>query len=579
MKKKLLNKTIVIGIIILFIGASILSSTSGKFEKISHENKIAFFRGNYLEIDWLETINNLRTKIANSNQLEIIREFPFDSSNWTSTELVSTESQENSSWCSIASDNSGTIHAVWLDETDYMGSGSDLDIFYKTRSSDGVWTTTEVVSSESSIESDLPAMAVESDGTVHVTWDEFNETTGDLYYKMKPSGGSWTTAECISSELSDYSGISSIAVDPDGTVHVAMMGLTGEDYDIFYKMKPEGGSWTTAELVTYDSTGITFTPAIDVESDGCVHISWAEVDPSYYFSNIYYKMKPAGGSWTDAEAVTQSNTLSYYPSMVVDQTGGIHITWCEFTASYFMYICYKNKPDGGSWSTKDVLSSNGFAISSSIDVESDGTVHVVFDELDSLQGWMWIFYRMKPSGGNWSTTELVTDDFDGDGFFPSIVVDHTDVVHVSWQGMLSVFEEDIYYKNSGYVNQPPEIPTITGKINGKAGKEYEYIFNTIDPNGNDVYYIIDWGDETSEITIGPFPSGENASANYTWSKKDNYMIRAKAKDTFDAESDWGTLNVTMPKIKLFNFNLNLLNWLFDRFPYIFPILRYSLGLS
>ncbi|MFW6149157.1 MAG: hypothetical protein ACOC6D_04795, partial [Atribacterota bacterium] len=71
-------------------------------------------------------------------------------------------------------------------------------------------------------------------------------------------------------------------------------------------------------------------------------------------------------------------------------------------------------------------------------------------------------------------------------------------------------------------------------------------------------------------------SGKVITVNHTWDEKGDYTIRAKAKDTKDLESDWGTLDVTMPKNKVFNFNL--LEWLFERFPNAFPILRHLLGL-
>jgi hypothetical protein len=34
----------------------------------------------------------------------------------------------------------------------------------------------------------------------------------------------------------------------------------------------------------------------------------------------------------------------------------------------------------------------------------------------------------------------------------------------------------------------------------------------------------------------------------------------------------------MPKNKAFNFNFNLLSWLFERFPRMFPIMRQLFGL-
>jgi hypothetical protein len=75
--------------------------------------------------------------------------------------------------------------------------------------------------------------------------------------------------------------------------------------------------------------------------------------------------------------------------------------------------------------------------------------------------------------------------------------------------------------------------------------------------------------------IGPYGSGEEVTINHTWSKRGNYNIKAKAKDALGAESNWGTLYVSMPKNKAFN---PLFLRFLENHPCMFPILRHLLGL-
>jgi len=128
-------------------------------------------------------------------------------------------------------------------------------------------------------------------------------------------------------------------------------------------------------------------------------------------------------------------------------------------------------------------------------------------------------------------------------------------------------------------NHPPNPPIITGPTSGKVEVEYDYTFVTNDPDGDDVSYYIEWGDGSIENWIGPYNSGDEITLSHTWNEKDTYIIRCKAKDIYDQESDWATLEVSMPKDKPSYFNFNLLEWLFERFPYAFPMLRYLLGLT
>jgi hypothetical protein len=96
-------------------------------------------------------------------------------------------------------------------------------------------------------------------------------------------------------------------------------------------------------------------------------------------------------------------------------------------------------------------------------------------------------------------------------------------------------------------NSPPNKPIINGSISGRSGIEYEYTFSSIDPNGDNIYYIIDWGDNSLYDMIGPYISGDMVKAKHMWGEQGIYRIRVKAKDNFGFESDWAFLTVTMPK--------------------------------
>jgi len=95
----------------------------------------------------------------------------------------------------------------------------------------------------------------------------------------------------------------------------------------------------------------------------------------------------------------------------------------------------------------------------------------------------------------------------------------------------------------------PTPPTIHGFTDGKVEQQYSYTVDTTDPNGDDVYYFIDWGDNTNSSWIGPYPSGEVITESHTWSEKGKYTIQAKVKDVNEWESDWATLKVTVSKNK------------------------------
>lgn len=195
-----------------------------------------------------------------------------------------------------------------------------------------------------------------------------------------------------------------------------------------------------------------------------------------------------------------------------------------------------------------------------------------------------ILIEIPRVGESWITTT------NNDGYYnltieaPLILDDTPSDYEFGSDGIIvRCFFEDLYgYKIKSLsilADFPPEAPQINGQINGKINTLYEYSFYSVDPDGDDVYLWIEWGDGTVEQDdwIGPYSSGEKITISHSWAEKGDYEIKAKTKEINGAESKWGTLKVTMPIIKSFGFNFNLFSWFFNHFPNVFPIIQRILG--
>ena len=119
-------------------------------------------------------------------------------------------------------------------------------------------------------------------------------------------------------------------------------------------------------------------------------------------------------------------------------------------------------------------------------------------------------------------------------------------------------------------NNPPDVPEINGSTKGIVGSQYTYKFVTTDPEGDDVYYFIFWGDGNNSGWLGSYNSSVQISVSYNWSEKGTYHIRAKAKDVYGNESGWATLTVTIPRIRIL-INSRLIQML-ERFPLLTKLL-------
>jgi len=103
---------------------------------------------------------------------------------------------------------------------------------------------------------------------------------------------------------------------------------------------------------------------------------------------------------------------------------------------------------------------------------------------------------------------------------------------------------------------PPDPPIIDGPSSGYVGETLTYEFVSEDPDGDDIYYYIDWGDGLVDED-GFLPSGQPLIISHIWSEPGIYSIRAKAKDSNDLESGWSDpfpVNITVqpfePSIKI-----------------------------
>ena len=126
-------------------------------------------------------------------------------------------------------------------------------------------------------------------------------------------------------------------------------------------------------------------------------------------------------------------------------------------------------------------------------------------------------------------------------------------------------------------NHPPDKPIAPiGPIKGTIWKKCSYQSQTTDPEEDKVEYLFDWGDGTDSGWLGPYNSGEVCKTSHRWIIKGSYNVKVKARDMKGLESEWSeSLTVAIPKNKPIDFIF--LEWLINRFPNAFPILRYIFG--
>jgi hypothetical protein len=159
-----------------------------------------------------------------------------------------------------------------------------------------------------------------------------------------------------------------------------------------------------------------------------------------------------------------------------------------------------------------------------------------FDDISLAAGKWWAeFYPTATDNIFWLTsTKAGTSE---------VYCSQPDLGYPKWTAGHTAFS-GVYYDVSfvltgGSANQPPVTPPApTGPTSGSTGVSYSFSATTTDPDGDDIYFMFDWGDGNQSSWLGPYSSGGTATASHAWASAGSYAVTVKAKDTNGAESGW-----------------------------------------
>jgi outer membrane protein assembly factor BamB len=378
--------------------------------------------------------------------------------------------------------------------------------------------------------------AIADDGTIYVT------SFDDHLYSINHDGSlKW-------SFVAEDSIVSSPAIGDDGTIY---FGTMGEGCNIF-AINPNG-----TEKWRY-GTGYYITSDPAIGDDGTVYIGSGD--------EYLYAMNPNGTmKWR-----YKTNDVIKGPASIADD-GTVYVgSWDEYI--YAIYpngtLKWKHQIEGGTECNPSIgpdgtiycgymdlyaINPNGtrkwtfdyggnrYSHQSSPAISADGTIFIG-DIIGTNTNDGGEFLAVNPDG-----TELWREQISNEDVQSSPCIGSDGTVYV---GSTSRTDQgDPYGTVHAFGEWNPTAPTepsITGETEGQYGESYEYTFMATDPENQDIWYLIEWGDGTSDGWLGPYPSGEDIAVSHVWEEENTYTIRARAKDTMDVESPWGALEVTMP---------------------------------
>jgi uncharacterized membrane protein len=195
---------------------------------------------------------------------------------------VSDADPANSTEPEIAICADGSIALVWTDARDDTGDGN-LEIYYKRLDPAGAPLTSDIkVTSDVGI-SERPRMDIDSDGYIHVVWYDFRDSNSGLvinhgvfYRKIAPNGVPMTNETRIT--FASPSSRPDVAIDTDGNVHVVFDDDRYAAFDIFYTLLDGNGTTVVDDrIISVKDENESRFPRIALSDSRVVDTVWQDL--------------------------------------------------------------------------------------------------------------------------------------------------------------------------------------------------------------------------------------------------------------------------------------------------------------
>lgn len=170
------------------------------------------------------------------------------------------------------------------------------------------------------------------------------------------------------------------------------------------------------------------------------------------------------GSWSEPVNISDTPDGSWFPDLIVDNVGTVHIVWCETQWDEFQsateYVFYTRRNSQGWTQPNDIVAASFTIHRNSIAVDTLGNLYLTFSEDNPPRYGHGIYFGHAPvdtaySAASWSDRRLIGGR--RIGYASDIVVDREDKLHLVYTESSEELPSDlclrghcsdVYYRNS-----------------------------------------------------------------------------------------------------------------------------------
>jgi hypothetical protein len=345
------------------------------------------------------------------------------------------------------------LHIIWIDKR----TGYD-EVFYKRSTNNGITWSNEIKISNSN--SDVDNLCISAtDAKVHVTWDQLDGNTYNIYYNKSTNSGLTFGNNTRLTSGTESAAIPSIS-SSGSNIYLAWNDMRDGNSEIYFKKSNDNGLTWSNDIRLTNHPSISQHPCIQHNGQN-IHIIWGDNRNNQFNYDTYYKRSTDGGNtWSPDLLIANSYGIS---NMSVSGNS-INVVWMVQQNGFDVF--YRNSTNGGNtWNSEMNLSNNTFTPSSSPSILAIGSVvHCVW--FDDTTGIRQLFYKRSTNNGfSWDGNVVLTQN--------SVLAENPSLastysgLHVVWNDSRDGNKE-IYYKQNPTCNGPYTVSgTVTFKDNNQ----------------------------------------------------------------------------------------------------------------
>jgi len=202
---------------------------------------------------------------------------------WVSDPLNLTSSPGTCVSASVAADGLGNAHVVWANNV--VGN---YEVYHRKYSPGSGWSSTFQISM-SGLLAWSPSVGADGDGNAYVVWSDRRDGNFEIYFRRYLNGIGWGNQK----RLSYNPGVStnpSVTVDSEGNLHIVWEDFRDGNDEIYYRevSSREGPGWDPIETRLTNENSTSWDPSVAADRSGNVHVVWADNRDLNF--EIYHKL-------------------------------------------------------------------------------------------------------------------------------------------------------------------------------------------------------------------------------------------------------------------------------------------------